>query len=77
MKENAHFFDMQAMTMFAENKLLCLPYDTRFDLADLVRKESPRMSSNLQLKLLALLGVRLDIAAGPFTTEARELVASG
>ena len=76
MKEEGYFFDMATMTMFAGNKLLCLQYDSRSDLEELVRNESGRMSSKLQLKLLALLGVRLDIAAGPFTTEAGELVAS-
>jgi len=76
MKEEGYFFDMATMTMFAGNKLLCLPYDSRSDLEELVRNESARMNSKLQLKLLALLGVRLDIAAGPFTTEAGELVAS-
>ena len=76
MKEEGYFFDMATLTMFAGNKLLCLPYDSQSDLEELVRKESARMSSTLKLKLLALLAVRLDIAAGPFTTEAGELVAS-
>jgi hypothetical protein len=76
MKTETYFFDMATMTKFAGNKLLCLPYDSKFDLKELVENEDKRKSSNTQLKLLALLAVRLDIAAGPFTTEAGELVAS-
>jgi hypothetical protein len=33
------------MTRLAGDKLLCLPYDTMFDLAQLVRNESAALSS--------------------------------
>jgi hypothetical protein len=75
-KKEKHYFDMATMTMFAGNKLLCVPHNSRSDLKALVRTQKGRMSSKLQLKLLALLGVRLDIAVDPFTTEAGELVDS-
>ena len=78
-KEEKHYFDMETLTTFTGSKLLCLldwGFNSKSELKNLVQCELARMSSSLKLKLLAL-GVCLNIAAGPFTTEAAsgELVA--
>ena len=75
MANGKHYFDMQTLTNLAGNKLLCVPPNSKPDLELLVSTERPGLSSQLRLKLLALLGVRLDLAPDPYTTEARDLVA--
>ena len=74
--KNNQFYDIDKMTIVAGNKLLCMSGNSILDLRDQVQNAGPRLSSALSLKLFALLAVRLDIAAGPFTIEAGELVAS-
>ena len=74
--KNNQFYDIDKMTIVAGNKLLCMSGNSILDLHDQVQNAGPRLSSALSLKLFALLAVRLDIAAGPFTIEAGELVAS-
>jgi hypothetical protein len=74
------FFGIKAslkeISVLAGNKLLCMPRDSIQELVEQVKQTGPRMSKRLSLQLLALLCVRLDIAVGPFTIEAGELVAS-
>ena len=75
-KANNQFYDIGKMTLVAGNKLLCMSGNSVVDLGNQVRTAGPRLTPDLSLKLFALLAVRLDIAAGPFTTEAGELVSS-
>ena len=70
-KANNQFYDIGKMTIVAGNKLLCMSGNSVVDLGNQVQTAGPRLTPDLSLKLFALLAVRLDIAAGPFTTGGR------
>ena len=77
-RDNIIVYDLPTLTIHAGSKLVSHTSSDPFDLNLLVTdvKEHRRFPSKRHLQLLALLAVRLDIAAGPFTTEAGELVSS-
>ena len=75
-KKNARFYDLRKLPLFAGSKLLYLPETSHLELEQQLKTAGPRLPPDLSLRLIALLAVRLDISAGPFTTEAGELVAS-
>ena len=71
---NAFYYKLPNLTELAGVKLLNL--DSGHQWISLFEDHRGSLTSAMKLKLLALLGPRLDITAGPWTTEAEDLVAS-
>ena len=69
------FNSTDTVRLIALHKLLCTPHSV-LDLKTLSKLAEERSSPTLNLKFFALLAVRLNISAGPFTVEAGELIAS-
>ena len=73
---NIRYYDIQKLAAVAGSKLLYLDGTSHLKLQDNMKEAGAKLSVGLSLRLLALLAVRLAIAAGPSTIEAGELVAS-
>jgi len=73
---NIRYYDIQKLAAVAGSKLLYLEGTSHLKLQEQMKETGTKLSLGLSLRLLALLAVRLAIAAGPSTIEAGELVAS-
>jgi hypothetical protein len=73
---NIRYYDIQKLAAVAGSKLLYLEGTSHLKLQEQMKEAGRKLSIGLSLRLLALLAVRLAIAAGPSTIEAGELVAS-
>ena len=73
---NIRYYDIQKLAAVAGSKLLYLEGTSHLKLQEQLKDAGTKLSLGLSLRMLALLAVRLAIAAGPSTIEAGELVAS-